>query len=99
MLEVGQLRVVPVSDGLAKLPPSYFGNVDWERNQALLGPDGTLDMPIGAFLVHTGEQTVMVRGGAFGYEWTDLIRVAVLIGFAVALWRVAVSRMTKRLID
>ena len=36
---------------------------------------------------------------AFGYEWTDLIRVAVLIGFAVALWRVAVSRMTKRLID
>jgi lipooligosaccharide transport system permease protein len=41
----------------------------------------------------------LVRGGAFGYEWTDLIRVAVLIGFAVALWRVAVSRMTKRLID
>jgi lipooligosaccharide transport system permease protein len=41
----------------------------------------------------------LVRGAAFGYEWTDLIRVAVLIGFAVALWRVAVSRMTKRLID
>jgi lipooligosaccharide transport system permease protein len=41
----------------------------------------------------------LVRGSAFGYESTDLIRVAVLIGFAVALWRVAVSRMTKRLID
>jgi lipooligosaccharide transport system permease protein len=41
----------------------------------------------------------LVRGAAFGYEWTDLIRVAVLIVFAVALWRVAVSRMTKRLID
>jgi hypothetical protein len=40
-----------------------------------------------------------VRGSAFGFEWTDLIRVAVLIGFAVALWRVAISRMTKRLID
>ena len=41
----------------------------------------------------------LVRAAAFGFEWTDLIRVAVLIGFAVALWRVAVSRMTKRLID
>ncbi len=41
----------------------------------------------------------LVRGAAFGFEATDLIRVAVLIVFAVALWRVAVSRMTKRLID
>ncbi len=41
----------------------------------------------------------LVRGAAFGFEWTDLIRVAVLIAFAVALWRVAISRMTKRLID
>jgi hypothetical protein len=40
-----------------------------------------------------------VRGAAFGFEWTALIRVAVLIAFAVALWRLAVSRMTKRLID
>jgi lipooligosaccharide transport system permease protein len=41
----------------------------------------------------------LVRGAAFGFEWTDLIRVGVLIGFAVALWRLAVNRMTKRLID
>jgi lipooligosaccharide transport system permease protein len=41
----------------------------------------------------------LVRGSAFGFEWTALIRVAVLIAFAVVLWRLAVSRMTKRLID
>ena len=41
----------------------------------------------------------LVRRAAFGFESTDLLRVAGLIGFAVALWRVAVSRMTKRLID
>jgi len=41
----------------------------------------------------------LVRHAAFGFEVTDLIRIAVLIGFAVALWRVAVSRMTARLID
>jgi glyoxylase-like metal-dependent hydrolase (beta-lactamase superfamily II) len=63
MLEIGRLRVVPVSDGQVKLPPSYFGNVDWERHQALLGPDGTLDLPIGAFLVRGPEQTVLVDAG------------------------------------
>jgi lipooligosaccharide transport system permease protein len=41
----------------------------------------------------------LVRHSAFGFESTDLIRVAVLIAFALAAWRVAVSRMEKRLID
>ena len=30
---------------------------------------------------------------------TDLLRVAFLVTFAVLLWRLAVSRMEKRLID
>ena len=41
----------------------------------------------------------LVRGAAFGFEAVDLIRFAVLVCFALALWRVAVSRMQKRLID
>ena len=41
----------------------------------------------------------LVRHAAFGFESTDLLRVAFLIVFAIALWRVAVSRMEKRLID
>ncbi len=41
----------------------------------------------------------LVRHSAFGFESTDLIRVAVLVAFATAAWRVAVSRMEKRLID
>jgi lipooligosaccharide transport system permease protein len=41
----------------------------------------------------------LVRHASFGFEITDLIRIAVLIGFAVALWRLAVRRMTARLID
>jgi lipooligosaccharide transport system permease protein len=41
----------------------------------------------------------LVRHASFGFEATDLIRIAVLIGFAVALWRLAVRRMTLRLID
>jgi lipooligosaccharide transport system permease protein len=41
----------------------------------------------------------LVRHACFGFEATDLLRFAGLIGFALALWRVAVHRMEKRLID
>jgi lipooligosaccharide transport system permease protein len=42
---------------------------------------------------------VLVRHAAFGFEAMDLLRVAVLLAFALVLWRVAVRRMTARLID
>jgi len=41
----------------------------------------------------------LVRHACFGFEATDLLRVAFLVLFAIALWRVAVNRMEKRLID
>jgi lipooligosaccharide transport system permease protein len=41
----------------------------------------------------------LVRDSAFGFEAADLLRVAFLVVFALLLWRVAVSRMEKRLID
>jgi lipooligosaccharide transport system permease protein len=41
----------------------------------------------------------LVRHAAFGFEATDLLRVAGLVLFAVVLWRVAVKRMELRLID
>ena len=42
---------------------------------------------------------VLVRHSCFGFEWEDLLRVGVLMAFAVVAWRVAVHRMEKRLID
>jgi lipooligosaccharide transport system permease protein len=41
----------------------------------------------------------LVRHACFGFEATDLLRLAALIAFALVLWRVAVARMEKRLID
>ena len=41
----------------------------------------------------------LVRGGAFGFEVADLARFAFLLAFALLLWRIAVSRMSARLID
>ena len=42
---------------------------------------------------------VLVRHACFGFEATDLLRIGALAAFAVVLWRVAVRRMEKRLID
>jgi lipooligosaccharide transport system permease protein len=42
---------------------------------------------------------VLVRHACFGFEATDLLRLAGLFLFAVVLWREAVRRMSKRLID
>jgi lipooligosaccharide transport system permease protein len=41
----------------------------------------------------------LVRGGAFGFETVDLARFGFLVAFSFAMWRIAVSRMAKRLID
>lgn len=41
----------------------------------------------------------LVRAGAFGFEWSDLLRFAFLVAFAAAAWRVAIARMEARLIQ
>jgi lipooligosaccharide transport system permease protein len=41
----------------------------------------------------------LVRHASFGFVATDLIRVAVLVAFALVMWRIAVRRMEIRLID
>jgi lipooligosaccharide transport system permease protein len=48
-------------------------------------------------LHHTVE---LVRHAAFGFEgWTDLARVGALVAFGLAMWRVAIHAMTRKLID
>jgi lipooligosaccharide transport system permease protein len=41
----------------------------------------------------------LVRGAAFGFEGVDALRYLALVAFSLTLWRVAVRRMEKRLID
>jgi lipooligosaccharide transport system permease protein len=41
----------------------------------------------------------LVRDACFGFEAVDVARFAFLVAFALAMWRIAVSRMHSRLID
>ncbi len=35
----------------------------------------------------------------YGFEWNDLLRVGMLVVFAVIMWRIAIHAMTRKLID
>ena len=42
----------------------------------------------------------LVRHAAFDSDgWTDLARLAALVAFGVAMWRIAIHAMTRKLID
>ncbi len=41
----------------------------------------------------------LVRHATFGFEASDALRIALLLAFSAILWRLAVRRMTARLID
>jgi lipooligosaccharide transport system permease protein len=40
-----------------------------------------------------------VLGGLGGLEWVDLYHAAALLSFALVMWRVAIARQQRRLID
>jgi lipooligosaccharide transport system permease protein len=42
----------------------------------------------------------LVRHAVFGWEgWTDFLRLGVLVAFGLAMWRIAIIAMTRKLID
>jgi lipooligosaccharide transport system permease protein len=41
----------------------------------------------------------LVRGAAFGLEPVDLLRIGALAAFSLAMWRLAVRQMSRRLVD
>jgi lipooligosaccharide transport system permease protein len=42
----------------------------------------------------------LVRHAAFGFEgWTDVLRLGALVVFGLGMWRLAISAMTRKLVD
>ena len=68
-MKVGDIDVVPLSDGTAVMPPKAFWvGFDFDRHPDVLAPDGNLHMPIGCYLVRTGDQTVLLDAGMGPHE-------------------------------
>ena len=66
-LRVGSLTVQPFLDGIAVLEPAMFTvgtePADWAAHADLLDDDGLLRVPVGAYVVRTGDKTVMLDAG------------------------------------
>jgi glyoxylase-like metal-dependent hydrolase (beta-lactamase superfamily II) len=62
-VQVGDIEIIPVSDGVGKLPSAYIPNADWEAHKDLLDADGNFDIQIGCFVVRTNDKTVLIDAG------------------------------------
>ena len=62
-MRIGELELLPVNDGLCKLPQNFYVGLDFAAHAELLADDGRVHIPIGCFVVRTGDQTVLVDAG------------------------------------
>lgn len=64
MIRIGDITVSPLADGTFVARPSYFGaDVPPDAHPELFDRHGTAYLPIGCFLVRTGERTILVDAG------------------------------------
>lgn len=62
-MRLGHLDVQPLLDGVFTAPDDFFGGADLTTHPEVLDPDGRLRLPIGCFLVRSGERLVLVDAG------------------------------------
>lgn len=62
-MRIGDLELLAVSDGLCKLPQQFYVGLDFGAHAELLADDGRVHIPIGCFVVRTGDTTVLVDAG------------------------------------
>lgn len=70
-MRIGEVELLPLSDGTIRLPPGFYVNLDWSTHGDLLNADGLIEIPIGCFLMRTGDRVVLLDAGlgSFVREW------------------------------
>lgn len=62
-MAVGEIEVIALNDGVARLPQAFYRNLDFAAHPELLAADGRVHIPIGCFLIRAGGRTVLVDAG------------------------------------
>jgi glyoxylase-like metal-dependent hydrolase (beta-lactamase superfamily II) len=97
-MQIGSIAVTPVIDAMATVDPVAVWSVaagagggtrgtadaDWEMHPSLRRDDGLLDMPVGSFLVRTGEHLLLIDLG-YGPEPPASLRGGFLLANLAAL--------------
>ena len=78
-VQIGHLEVVPVFDGSVDLAPNAMYRMgpegvkgaeedDWAPHRDLVGPDGTIELVFGGFLIRGADDRVMLVDGGVGAQ-------------------------------
>jgi len=62
-MRIGDIELVPLNDGVCKLPQSFYVGLDFGTHQDMLAADGRVHIPIGCFLLRNGEANVLIDAG------------------------------------
>ena len=62
-MKLGEMTIDGVRDGTINLPLDFFGIVGTPGHQLMIDAEGRCQLPIGCFVVHTGDQTVLIDAG------------------------------------
>lgn len=62
-MRVGDITIEPVFDGTAVLKATDWAGSDWTGHEHLLDADRRVVVPVGAFLVRTGDRLVLLDAG------------------------------------
>jgi glyoxylase-like metal-dependent hydrolase (beta-lactamase superfamily II) len=62
-VRVGDIELVPLSDGVCKMPPEFYVGLDFATHKELLADDGRVHIPVGCFLLRSGDRTVLIDAG------------------------------------
>lgn len=62
-IHVGEITVEALYDGTAGLKPEMWSGADWTDHRDLIDADGMIIVPVGGFLVRTGDRMVLLDAG------------------------------------
>ncbi len=62
-MRVGEISIDAAFDGTAALTTDMWSGSDWTEHRHLLGADGKLVVPVGAFVVRSGDHVVLLDAG------------------------------------
>jgi glyoxylase-like metal-dependent hydrolase (beta-lactamase superfamily II) len=88
-MRIGEIELIPVNDGLCKLPQEFYIGLDFTSHAEMLAEDGKVHIPIGCFVMRTGDTTVLVDAGLGDVEiaWArggDLPQALAAVGVSPA---------------
>jgi len=67
-MRIGELDLIPLNDGLCKLSRDFYVGLDFTAHPELLGEDGTVHIPIGCFLMRSGDETILIDAGLGDFD-------------------------------